>query len=90
MGKLMAEPRPRAGDRSVYRFLHLCLQGRWDHRALQKARSLGSPGMVEWKVLGQLAETEGLAPLLYQAVRCQHLVPAALMVHPATARRATL
>lgn len=86
----MIEPQQMVADSDVDRFLCLCLRGRWDPTALQRARALASRGTVEWEALGRVAEVESLAPLLYAVVRDQDLVPPPLeeVLHQAYVRSA--
>ncbi len=71
----MIEPQQAAPDESVKRFLRLCLRHRWDPTALGAARTLTTHGDFDWDGLRQVAQAEGLAPLLYRIVRGQNLLP---------------
>ncbi len=60
----------------VNQFLHQCLRGRLDTAALRSARALARKSGFDWDVLSQVVNSENLAPLLYQIVRDQDIVPA--------------
>jgi hypothetical protein len=57
------------------RLLLLCLQTRWRPEALDEARALVSGNDVAWGSLLDVARAEGVAPLLYHAVRGEGLLP---------------
>ncbi len=59
------------------RFVRLCLRSRWDPVALSEAEGLA--GEVDWPRLCADARGEGLAPLLYAAVRGWSFVPDAAL-----------
>jgi len=60
---------------SVAQFLLLCLRGRWDLTALERARALSARSDLDWDALCQVACAEGVAPLLYHIARAQDLLP---------------
>lgn len=59
-------------------FLRLCLRGRWDPDALVRARAVAAHDELDWDALLGDARREGVAPLLYDAVRDRELLPATL------------
>lgn len=61
---------------STSRFLQLCLRSRWDSSALPAALAMGDQSSLDWDGLVIFANQEGLAPLLYDALRSQHLATA--------------
>lgn len=65
-------------ETSVDEFLHLCLRGRWDETALEAARAASRKDGFDWDAVHDIAEREGLAPLLYAITRGQNLVPPAI------------
>lgn len=65
---------PHPGEK----LLHLMLRGRWVSEALEDARALAAQNGVDWDGLLQAARTGGVSPLVYEAVRGQEWVPAAL------------
>jgi hypothetical protein len=69
----MAEQRHGRRDESVAQFLLLCLRGRWDPTALERARALSARN-DDWDALRQVAYVEGVAPLLYHIARGQDLL----------------
>jgi len=71
----MTELSQAALDEEARQFLRLCLRGRWEPAALEAAGALSSEADLNWESLGQVARVERVAPLLYTAVRNQHLVP---------------
>ncbi len=71
----MMEQERAVPDDPVRRFLHLCLRGRWDGTALEAARDVAARGDLDWDAFLDTAHTEGLAPLLYSAVRDGGIVP---------------
>lgn len=62
-------------DETVDSFLNLCLRGRRDPAALEAARKFIACVDLDWHFLRRVAQTEGVAPLLYDIVRGQKLVP---------------
>jgi hypothetical protein len=72
----MVESLQTTPDEAVKKFLHLCLRGRWDSTALQAAQALTTHSDLDWHDLHQVAQTESLAPLLYQIVRDRNIIPA--------------
>lgn len=60
-----------------FNFLLFILRGRWDSKALDAAREMAAAG-VDWHNLQQIIDAEALAPLLYQIVRSQDVVPASV------------
>ncbi len=60
------------------RFVSACLEGRWNPVALDEARALSRNTSFTWEVVREIAQTEELAPLLYNITRSQNLVPADL------------
>jgi len=60
------------------RFLKLCLCARWDAAALEAARALARQDNLDWGVVWQVAQSEGVAPLVYHTTRHRQLLPAAL------------
>ncbi len=58
------------------KLLHLILRGRWVAPALEDARALAAQNDIDWDGLLQTADTGGVAPLVYEAVRGQGLLPA--------------
>lgn len=71
----MAKQRQSKKDESVAQFLLLCLRGRWDLTALERARALSARSDLDWDALCQVACAEGVAPLLYHIARAQDLLP---------------
>jgi hypothetical protein len=71
----MAEQGQSRKDESVAQFLLLCLRGRWDPTALERARALSARSDLDWDALPQVAYAEGVAPLLYYIARGQDLLP---------------
>jgi hypothetical protein len=70
----MLAPVNRATER---RLLILCLRARWQPDALDRARELVAESGVNWAEVRRIAVAEGVAPLLYDAMRGQRLAPAA-------------
>lgn len=62
----------------VMQVLRLCLRGRRDPAALQAARTLVAHADLDWNHLYEVADQERVAPLLYDVVGGQDMVPPAL------------
>lgn len=76
----MSEPRRDRVKEDLRGWLRLCLRGRRDQAAMQAAcRQALSKGMTagefDWDAACHLAETEGVASLLYRILRNQDWVP---------------
>ena len=56
-------------------FVRLCLSGRWDAAAQEEARRQVERGALDWEAVRQVAADQGLAPLLYLALRDWEGVP---------------
>ena len=56
-------------------FLRLCLRGRRDPQALEAARALATHADLDWETFCDVAQAEGVAPLLYRTARDQDLLP---------------
>ncbi len=74
----MPKPQHSVPEGTVSQCLRLFLRGRWDPTALQSASTLALQGGLDWDILLQVAHGEALAPLLYEIVRDQDLVPSAI------------
>jgi hypothetical protein len=61
--------------RTAVQFLRLCLRGRWDPAALEAALAQSASSHVDWQAVCQVAQHEGLAPLLYHVTRGWGLGP---------------
>jgi hypothetical protein len=69
------EARPRLGREFEGAFLHLCLRGRWDLMALERARALVAVGGFDWDVLDRMTRRENLVPLLYHILGGKNMLP---------------
>ena len=58
-------------------FMRLCLRSRWQPEVLSAAEDLAVSGRVDWSALCDTARADGLAPLLYDALRSSQFLPAA-------------
>ena len=54
---------------TAVQFLRLCLRGRWDPATLEATAAQSASDHVEWQAVCQVAQREGLAPLLYHVTR---------------------
>ena len=72
----MIQPQPAVrSDDLAKQFVQLCLRGRWDATALEAARTLGAHRSLNWDAVCEVAQAEGLAPLLYSILRDQCMIP---------------
>ncbi len=69
---------PTASVESVMKLLHLILRGRWDLEALEETRAPATQNGIVWDDFLQAARSGGVAPLVYEAVRGQGLLPASV------------
>lgn len=60
---------------STRRFLQLVLRGRWDVESLSEARLLAHSSSLDWNIVCQRAQEEGVAPLIYHTLRGQEIIP---------------
>lgn len=60
-------------------FMRLCLRSRWQPEVLSEAEDLAVSGRLDWPALCDTARANGLAPLLYDALRSSQFLPTAVV-----------